>query len=185
MDDENDDADLEPVDVDAAEVERLATEEEQEPMDETPDIYLSKVGTKKDLFNLRLQANHRDYGATVPSYGSVSQKFISWGHRSDMAPDSGVLLREHDALFCEFDENVKAYYFGDTLSRWDHARWNTWNQFIHPEYEASQQVAAEKRHRGISLQDCLDEFTKVGINHRSVVDIEVTDGRLGGATWRG
>lgn len=31
----------------------------------------------------------------------------------DMNSSGGVLLREGDALFCEFDENMKEYYFGE------------------------------------------------------------------------
>ena len=165
--DEGHECDVEPVNV--AEGEVLKDEEDDKPMDQTPDQttdgYLSKVGTKKDIFNLRLQGGHKDYGTSLPGYGSATQRYTSWELRGDMAHSTGTLLREHDALFCEFDENVKAYYFGDIHTRWEHARWNTWSQFIHPEYEASLQAATEKKHKGISIQDCLDEFTKVRTDH--------------------
>ena len=127
-------------------------------MDITVDEVPNKIGTKWGIFNLRLQADHKDYGAGVS--GMASRHFESWENRLDEAATRPVLLREGDAFFCEFDENMKAYYFGDDLSRWEHALWDSWGQVIHPEYEDAQAAAEEKRNKGISLQDCLDEFVK-------------------------
>ncbi|KAG5725448.1 Ubiquitin carboxyl-terminal hydrolase 4 [Termitomyces sp. T112] len=116
------------------------------------------VGTKKDVFNLRLQANHKDYG-TQSSYYS-SNRWESWDRRIESADEEPILLREGDAFYCEFDENMKAYYFGDDRSRYDHALWNTWPEFQHPEYLESKKSAMEKGKKGLTLQDCLEEFTK-------------------------
>lgn len=123
------------------------------------DFHPRKVGTKKDIFNLRLQVNHKDYGTAHTTY-SANNRWESWDRRLDEADTNPVLLRQGDAFYCEFDENMKAYYFGDEHSRWEHALWDTWEQFVHPEYEESKKASAEKKHKGISLQDCLDEFTK-------------------------
>jgi ubiquitin carboxyl-terminal hydrolase 4/11 len=134
------------------------------PMDIIPDQEPRKTGTKKGIFTLRLQTNHKEYGTAFDGYGSNSNRFLSWELREDDVTQS-ILLRENDAFFCEFDENMKAYYFGDEHSRWEHARWNTWEQFIHPEYVAAKKASADSKNKGVSLQDCLDEFTKVRIVH--------------------
>ncbi|KAG6840248.1 hypothetical protein C0991_007941 [Blastosporella zonata] len=117
-----------------------------------------RVGTKKDIFNLRLQTQHKEYGTHASHYGGV--RWESWDRRLDQAETQPILLREGDAFYCEFDENMKAYYFGDDRSRWEHALWDTWHEFQHPEYLESKKASTEKRHKGLTLQDCLDEFTK-------------------------
>jgi len=139
--------------------EKIMVIDEDTQVDASFDVAPTKVGPKKDIFNLRLQINHKDYGTTHSVYAS-NNRFESWDHRLDDAEARPVLLREGDAFFCEFDENMKAYYFGDDRSRWEHARWDTWDQFVHPEYEESKKASAERKNKGISLQDCLDEFTK-------------------------
>jgi ubiquitin carboxyl-terminal hydrolase 4/11/15 len=123
------------------------------------DMVPRKIGPKKNLFQLRLQVNHKDYG-TVAGYGALGQRYESWENRQDDADTHPVLLRQGDAFFCEFDENMKAYYFGDDSNRWEHARWAPWNQFIHPEYTEAKRASAEKKNKGMSLGDCLTEFTK-------------------------
>lgn len=117
------------------------------------------VGFKKNIFELRLLNNHKEFGTA--SYGaSLTHKWESWERREELLEERGSLLREGDAIYCEFDENFKAYYFGDNSNRFEYATWDEWSEFIHPEYEASQKAAKEKKNKGISLQDCLDEFTK-------------------------
>ncbi|GBE86464.1 cysteine proteinase [Sparassis crispa] len=121
-----------------------------------------KVGFKKGLFRLRLQSGNSPYGVGFGSFGLTGQRFDSWEHRESVArmePDASsppVLLREGDMFFCEFDENMKAYYFGDEKNH----PWDTWKEFIHPEFREAAQAAALKKNKGISLQDCLDEFTR-------------------------
>lgn len=117
------------------------------------------IGPKRDIFELKLQTNHKNLGINFNGY-STSNRWESWDVRMEEAVDEPMLLREGDAFFCEFDENFKAYFFGDETSRWEHARWNDWQDFIHPEYQEGKRSAAEKKHKGLSLQDCLDEFTK-------------------------
>ncbi|KAF8887293.1 hypothetical protein BD779DRAFT_1527312 [Infundibulicybe gibba] len=117
-----------------------------------------RVGAKTGIFKLRLQINHKKLG-TTQSFTS-NNRWESWDRRLEDADHDPVLLREDDAFYCEFDENMKAYYFGDERSRWEHARWDTWEEFIHPELDESKREAAERKNKGLSLQDCLDEFTK-------------------------
>lgn len=129
-------------------------EAEADILVDAADIVPKKIGTKKNLFQLRLQVNHKEYG-TVNGYGASSQRYESWDNRQEDADIHPVLLRQGDAFFCEFDENVKAYYLGDESNRW-----GSWQQFIHPEYTEAKKASAEKKMKGMSLGDCLTEFTK-------------------------
>ncbi|KAL0572285.1 hypothetical protein V5O48_009688 [Marasmius crinis-equi] len=121
---------------------------------------LVRVGVKKNIFTLKVQREHKEFG-TSQGFGSASSKYESWERRQEAVDDGEeeFLLKEGDGLFCEWDENVKAYYFGEEKT-FEHARWDEWEDFIHPEYEEAQKKAGEKRSRGISLHDCLEEFTK-------------------------
>jgi ubiquitin carboxyl-terminal hydrolase 4/11/15 len=130
------------------------------PMDTTPDSIPRKTGTKKDIFQLRLQVNHKDFGTGYQGYGASSQRYETWDNRQQDADVHPVLLRKDDALFCEFDENMKTYYFGGDVTRWEHARWGVWDQFLHPEYIEAKMANAAKKNKGMSLADCLTEFTK-------------------------
>ena len=71
-----------------------------------------------------------------------------------------MLLRQYDTFYIEFDSPVKAYYFGDESNNWEYALWHRFDEFVHPELLASRQVASAKKRKSITLQDCLDEFTK-------------------------
>jgi ubiquitin carboxyl-terminal hydrolase 4/11 len=124
---------------------------------------LRRVGVKGGAFTLRVQSGHKDFGTGV-AYGMSSARFDSWDLRRDDLTKPGnedpVLLLRDDALFLEFDQNMKAYYFGAGPHAFQHALFNTWEIFTHPEYSEAVRAAAAKTRRGISLKDCLDEFTK-------------------------
>ena len=117
-----------------------------------------RVGVKAGAFTLRVQSGHRDFGTGV-AYGLSSSRFDSWDIRRNelttLDTDDPILLLQDDGLFLEFDPNMKAYYFGAPQ-----ALFNTWEAFIHPEYSEAVKAAAAKSQRGISLQDCLDEFMR-------------------------
>lgn len=128
-----------------------------------PSRELRRVGVKAGSFTLRVQSGHKNFGTGV-AYGMSSARFDSWDVRREELTMPGnedpVLLLPDDALFLEFDQNMKAYYFGTGPHAFQHALFNTWETFIHPEYSEVVRAAAAKTQRGISLQDCLDEFTK-------------------------
>ncbi|KAG5645703.1 hypothetical protein DXG03_005398 [Asterophora parasitica] len=149
---------VEPVDGDIVDEKGITLDDEAMDM-ATADFVPRRVGTKKDVFTLRLQINHKEYGTQFNHYNS-SSRWESWDRRTEQADAQPSLLREGDAFYCEFDENMKAYYFGDDRSRWEHALWDKWPEFQHPEYVESKKAASDKKNKGISLQDCLDEFTK-------------------------
>ncbi|KAK2463565.1 hypothetical protein APHAL10511_004316 [Amanita phalloides] len=116
-----------------------------------------KIGTKKDIFTIKLQYDHKQWGS---GYYSGVNKVESWAKRAEEVGEGQPLLIKDDALFCEFDENMKAFYFGEPRSQWEHSLFETWEEFIHPEYEAIRKASMDKKEKGITLQDCLDEFTK-------------------------
>ncbi|KAG6850558.1 hypothetical protein H0H93_011757 [Arthromyces matolae] len=151
--------DEEPMDGDIVDESRITLGDDADSVKPTPTLRIpQRVGTKRDIFNLRLQTNHKEYG-TQSNYQSAN-RWESWDRRTDDAETEPILLREGDAFYCEFDENMKAYYFGDDRSRWEHALWDSWSEFLHPEYLASKKSAHEKKTKGLTLQNCLDEFTK-------------------------
>lgn len=136
----------------------------QEPDDDsmdTSDDVPRRVGIKKDLFRIHLQPSTVQYAVGYGSW-STNPKSDTWATRKARAieKEGTPLLRFGDALICEFDENMESYYFGEKSGKWEHSTWDTWEEFVHPEYKAAREAAGEKKTRGITLQDCLDEFTK-------------------------
>jgi ubiquitin carboxyl-terminal hydrolase 4/11/15 len=117
-----------------------------------------RVGTKKDIFAFKVQYSQKQWGTTPDFY--AASKWESWEKRIKDVGDGQPFLMRDDGLICEFDENMKTFYFGDTRSQWDNSLFESWEEYIHPEYEAAIKASSEKGQKGISLQDCLDEFTK-------------------------
>ncbi|KAH9074760.1 hypothetical protein EDB83DRAFT_2353143 [Lactarius deliciosus] len=131
--------------------------------EETSPGKLRRVGVKGGAFTLRVQSGHKEFGTGL-AYGMSSSRFDSWDARRDELTTPGneepVLLLRDDALLLEFDQNMKAFYFGTSTQAFQHALFNTWEAFIHPEYSEAVKAATAKSQKGISLQDCLDEFTR-------------------------
>ncbi|KAF7356342.1 hypothetical protein MVEN_00966500 [Mycena venus] len=166
----------------------VIVEDEDVPMEAVPipgaataatDAEPVRVGAKRDLFQLKVQPNMKDYGtANAFMHGNKAESFDARVEEAKAKAAGGepvLLMREGDLLLCEFDENMKAFYFGDAHHSAPHhrftiggnagvaedaPRWDQWGTLVHPEFEESQREAEAKKNRGISLQDCLDEFTK-------------------------
>lgn len=128
-------------------------------MDIVEDGPPQKVRAKPGVFTLKVQSSSQ-YGSGYGGYGPNTSRFDSWDKRRETEGEDAILLKEGDSLFCEFDENLKEYYFGSERSRWEHALWDTWGEFVHPELLESRKAAGQKKTQGITLQDCLTEFTK-------------------------
>ncbi|KAJ3557337.1 hypothetical protein NM688_g1526 [Phlebia brevispora] len=138
----------------------VVRETDDDTMDTTDDTP-RRVGCKKDLFRMHLQPSNTQYAVGYGSW-TPSLRSDAWSARIALAQDGDdpVLLRPGDAFLCEFDENLESYYFGEKSGSWEHSTWESWEEFIHPELKAAREAAGEKKTRGISLQDCLEEFTK-------------------------
>ncbi|KAH8093309.1 cysteine proteinase [Cristinia sonorae] len=113
-----------------------------------------RIGFKKDIFQLHLASASSPYGVGFSTFGSTH--FIDWGMREQRAQDgnSSSLIEPNDVFVCEFDSGMKTFYFLDS------ARWDKWEELVHPEFKASREAAKAAKKKSISLQDCLDEFTK-------------------------
>ena len=142
--------------------EKAMTQDDDVTMDTPINAIPQIVGIKKDIFNLRLQAGQKDYGTGFSTYSTSGHHFESLDTRLEVMENGAPLLKEMDALYCEFDENLKTYYFGDEASHWEHARWTntSWTTLLHPEYVEAKKAASEKKSKGLSIDDCLTEFTK-------------------------
>ncbi|RDX48228.1 cysteine proteinase [Lentinus brumalis] len=132
--------------------------------DEDADMEMSdgvpqRNGFKRDLFRLRVQKGNQPYGVGFNTFASSPGRYETWEQRADTAKD-GVLLRPDDVFFAEFDDPVKGYYFGDDRSHYEYALWEKFEEFVHPELAASRKAASTQKQKGITLQDCLDEFTR-------------------------
>ena len=131
--------------------------EEVEPAPEEINVEPKKLGPKSGLFTFRLQHNSNPFGSGFGPSG----RYESWAVREqDAATDEkgGSLLKEGDTFVCEFDVHIKGYLFSDLPLSEGHL-WKRSQQFTHPEYMESRKCEAAKINRGITLQDCLEEFT--------------------------
>ncbi|KAH9852032.1 cysteine proteinase [Lenzites betulinus] len=117
-----------------------------------------KVGIKHNLFTIRIQKGEQPYGVGYSTLGSGNGRYETMEQRSSSKDEA--LVRPNDAFFIEFDDGIKSFYFGDERNHWEFALWNQWGEFLHPELAASRMAASAQKHKGITLQDCLDEFTK-------------------------
>lgn len=124
--------------------------------DSDMDLGLFITGTKQGVFNLHLYSGYKDY--TAGGYGSSNGRPEQWETRIEDTESGAPLLKEGDAFLCEFDENMKAFYFGP--SPYESSRWDEWVPFVHLEYLKAKDVAAAQKSKGITLDDCLAEFTK-------------------------
>lgn len=135
----------------------VVQEQDLNAMD-TDDDAPRRVGYKKGLFQMLVNPGNVQYAVGYGSFGSSKTESID--RRAEAAAEKGEsILREGDTILCEFDEHTKAYYFGEQ-PKFEHAKWQHWEEFIHSEVKTSREAALLKKTRGITLQDCLDEFTK-------------------------
>ncbi|KAF7308282.1 hypothetical protein HMN09_00676200 [Mycena chlorophos] len=130
----------------------------EEIVPQMPDTEPVRVGVKPELFAIKIQPDVGAYGVTAyNSYGS--SRAVPLSHRVENTPSGEPLVQEGDLILCEFDENLREFFFGPIGYR-DKGRWDDWDDYEHPEFSAAMREAESKQHVGISLQDCLDEFTK-------------------------
>lgn len=122
------------------------------------DMRPKKLGPKPDIFTIQLQNNSNPF---APGFGP-SGRHESWTKRGQNAAtheEGGSLLKEGDTFVCEFDEHMKGYFFGDPPHS-ESPSWKKNQQFTHPEYLEAREGEAARINKGITLLDCLEEFTK-------------------------
>lgn len=147
-----------PEEGDIVDEKNVVIQEHEDAMDED-DVPPRRLGIKRDLFRMLVFPCSEKYGV---GYGNIlsNTKSETLDQRAEKADDRAAsLLQENDLIVLEFDEHLKEYYWGES-PKYELARWDMWEDFVHPEYKEAQEAASAKKSRGISLQDCLDEFTK-------------------------
>ncbi|VDC00997.1 unnamed protein product, partial [Peniophora sp. CBMAI 1063] len=129
----------------------LRTEKAPAESNEKADVPVRRTGVKPHVFTLGLVSHVADFGANAYASRAADS---SWASREASPGPGGVLLREDDQLVVELEENMVDFLFGsDTAAKWA--------SYAHPEYVAAQAARAGGGGRKvITLQDCLDEFTR-------------------------
>ena len=144
---------------DIADAKSLIDEDAEGEVD--TDEVLRRVGPKPALFELFVQSGHERYGTGAA--WSSSGRWENWDTREEQVQhgEETSLVREKDALYCSWDENLRAYYFGDEQKA-EHALWSAdhFVEFRHPEYLEAKAANDAKQKKSISLHDCLQEFTR-------------------------
>jgi ubiquitin carboxyl-terminal hydrolase 4/11/15 len=109
------------------------------------------VGPQANLFNL--QVCHFASTKSSMESGAYAKDPIPWEDRQRYRDQP--LVVPGDVLLCKWDESLQSFFLGE------HARWskNDFEEFVHPEYEAGRKQA-EKKRNDLTIDDCLDEFTK-------------------------
>ncbi|KZS94514.1 UCH-domain-containing protein [Sistotremastrum niveocremeum HHB9708] len=129
-------------------------------VDEVP----KKLGPKPDIFKLTLHAStsrvaKQTLDKSDPLEGPVDwevrEKRLASGISTSSQSPPVSLLKRGDWLVCEWDIHMREYYFGP--DKQDDYRFPL---FEHPEYLAAQEARNKTKKKGITLDECLDEFTK-------------------------
>ncbi|KAF8513473.1 hypothetical protein JB92DRAFT_2721321 [Gautieria morchelliformis] len=109
------------------------------------------IGPQADLFTL--QVCHFISTRSSMESGAYIKEPIPWEQRQKHPGEP--LVVPGDILVCKWDESFQSFFLDDN-SRW---ALKDFEEFIHPDYDA-QRRQAEKKHNDLTIDDCLDEFTK-------------------------
>lgn len=107
------------------------------------------LGPQQDLFVMDL---YHVSSTRVSLEAAYAMKKITWDQRESV---DQPLVTAGDIIYCKWEENFESFFFKE-YAAWD---LSDFQEFIHPEYEASRK-AANKKQADLSLANCLDEFTK-------------------------
>lgn len=83
-------------------------------------------------------------------------QFISWDDREEDVDDGSPLLKPSDAIVCEWSHFATDVFFGEN-GHGPASRWRTWPKHAKVARTTSK---ASRTTRGITLDDCLDEFSE-------------------------
>lgn len=107
------------------------------------------IGPQADLFTL--QVCHFASTRSSMDSGACIKEPIPWEERQNL-PERPLVV-PGDVLICKWDESLQSFFLDDN-SQWAH-----FEVFIHPEHDA-QRKQAEEKHNELTIDDCLDDFTK-------------------------
>ncbi|KAG8754786.1 CSN-associated deubiquitinating enzyme Ubp12 [Serendipita sp. 396] len=153
---------------------------ETEPQDDTTaDDEVVNLGPQEGLFTIKVYPPNRVgysftnfYGDPLRGSGetlaeratSKKKNYFKWTTAdSDSNNTKKPLISSEDTLLCEWDSNFLEFYFGIIPNRYkrdENTPWDQWELYEHPEYTAAAKAKKATKERGITLEDCLDEFMK-------------------------
>ena len=84
---------------------------------------------------------------------------ITEADKPSLIPRPTGILRRHDGIICEWDINMQEFYFG-TRGTGQESKWNETTIYVNPEQSKAMAEQLAKRKKGVSINDCLDEFVK-------------------------
>ena len=135
----------------------------QEELDEHVSGSVKRLGPKPDLFEMHINSSYEKYGIGQSKW-TDNEIWKTWEERSkaDENDSHPQLLFSGDVLYCEWEINLRSYFFGDNPIRFEHPRvgQSMWEEFIHPEFKDMLEASLGRAKKNISLDDCLREFTK-------------------------
>ncbi|KAG9058490.1 CSN-associated deubiquitinating enzyme Ubp12 [Serendipita sp. 407] len=73
------------------------------------------------------------------------------------------LISFRDTLLCEWDSKLLNFFFGPISNKDEKEKstpWDRWELYEHPQYTAAARAKKVRKEPEITLEDCLDEFTK-------------------------
>lgn len=156
----------------------ISTDNAEGPDDDMEEVTLpsyekvAKPGTrvvqgppKSDLFSWYVMGDNFDpsvknnMGSHFDAGNTVTEEWRK--HTAD--PEAGLtgLLRPGDGIVCDWDEQLRDYYFGGgSRGGGSQARWNETVEYVDQEMKAASEAKNKKQKSGITLDDCLNEFVK-------------------------
>jgi len=141
------------------------------------------IGPQTDLFTIKAFAGNDVHGTTsmfihdpkstvetlairaklgLPSKRKTGRRWL--GSTTPEPEEPGKkkqLVSMEDTIVCEWDPHFWQLFFGVGKNPQENvARWDRWELFEHSEYVAAMAARKATKDQGISMEDCLDEFTK-------------------------
>ncbi|KAH8832704.1 hypothetical protein DL96DRAFT_1583058 [Flagelloscypha sp. PMI_526] len=132
---------------------KIVTEDGTSDSDDGPQV-LHCLGPKPDIFNIRFLPADTGY-ATSSWHSSRSVDLDT--RLKEATEEEPSLVRENETIVCEFDANMRDYYFGEEQNRFNE---DAFERLLHPEFEAARDSLKSQGKKEITLKDCLDEFTR-------------------------
>lgn len=123
---------------------------------------------KPELFNWWIQGDNWE----APPAGATGSQWDTGyivGHSTrdveeDVKTKDGTIhydgfIRPRDAIVCEWESNLKTYFFGDN-GIGPESRWNATEDYVDPDQAAQTKARLARSKSGVTLEDCLNEFVK-------------------------
>ncbi|KAG8917700.1 CSN-associated deubiquitinating enzyme Ubp12, partial [Tulasnella sp. 408] len=123
---------------------------------------------KPELFNWWIQGDNWE----APPAGATGSQWDSGYVVNETTRDAveevktkdGIIrydgfIRPRDAIVCEWESNLKTYFFGEN-GIGPESRWNATEDYVDPEQAAQTKARLAKSKSGVTLEDCLNEFVK-------------------------